>query len=140
MIKNICKVSIAAILCLIVIAFFCSSEAPVDYVTINYEKVELQKMIDDLETNALAAKDTYQNKYIEIYGEISTIDASGDYISLIPKGGFALDSILCSIRDKELLNFVRIHNSGECITVQGQITDVGEVFGFTMLAHNFIGE
>lgn len=141
MIKNLVKISIAIIVVIVLTCLFVSdTEEIIDYSTINYEKVELQKMIDDLETNALAAKDTYQNKYVEICGEISTIDASGDYISLIPKDGSALNSILCKIYDNELREFIMIHKKGDMITVQGQITDVGEVLGYVLRSHTFIGE
>ncbi len=141
MIKNLVKIGIAVIVVIVLICLFVSgTEEIIDYSTINYEKVELQKMIDDLETNALAAKDAYQNKYVEICGEISTIDASGDYISLIPKGGSALNSILCKIYDNELREFIMIHKKGDMITVQGQITDVGEVLGYVLRSHTFIGE
>lgn len=141
MIKNLVKIGIAVIVVIVLTCLFVSgTEEIIDYSTINYEKVELQKMIDDLEINALAAKDTYQNKYVEICGEISTIDASGDYISLIPKDDSALNSILCKIYDNELREFIMIHKKGDMITVQGQITDVGEVLGYVLRSHTFIGE
>ena len=142
MIRNIVKISIVAIFVIILICCIVSGgEEIIDYSNITYEQVELQTLFDDLDKNALAANKNYKNKYVEICGEISTIAASGDYISLrVPNAGFTLDSILCKIYNKELREFVMIHEEGDMITVQGQITDVGEVLGYVLRSHSFIGE
>ena len=49
-------------------------------------------------------------------------------------------AILCKIYNRELREFVMIHEEGDMITVQGQITDVGEVLGYVLRSHTFIGE
>ena len=111
MVKNLVKISIVAIFVIISICCIVSDgEKIIDYSNITYEQVELQTLFDDLDKNAFTAKENYKNKYVEICGEISTIDASGDYISLrVPDAGLTLDSILCKIYNKELREFVMIH-------------------------------
>ena len=142
MIRKIVKISIVAISVIILICCIVSGgEEIIDYSNITYEQVELQTLFDDLDKNALAANKNYKNKYVEICGEISTIDASGDYISLqVPNAGLTLDSILCKIYNKELREFIMIHEEGDMITVQGQITNVGEALGYVLRSHSFIGE
>lgn len=142
MVRDLAKIGIVVIFVIILICCIVSGgEENINYSNITYEQVKLQTLFDDLDKNAFAAKENYKNKYVEIYGEISTIDASGDYISLrVPDAGFTLDSILCKIYNRELREFIMVHKEGDMITVQGQITDVGEILGYVLRSHTFIGE
>lgn len=100
--------------------------------TIEYEKVEIQQMIDDLKANALKAEKTYNNKYVEITGVITNFDSNGSYINIeaVTAGDFNFDTISCSIKNDEQLNFLMEKSVGDTITVKGKITSVGEVLGY----------
>ncbi len=65
---------------------------------------------------------------MELTGELSVIDASGDYFSLAPMhDDFSFTNVLCYI-DDEHLDKVMEFTDGQEVTVTGTITDVGEIF------------
>ena len=45
-------------------------------------QVTAKQLVDELENNALAAKNKYDGKKVVVTGKLSNIDASGDYFSL----------------------------------------------------------
>lgn len=102
--------------------------------TIEYEKIEIQQMIDDLKANALKAEKTYNNKYVEITGVITNFDSNGSYINIesVTAGDFNFDTISCSIKNDEQLNLLMEKSVGDAITIKGKITSVGEVLGYSL--------
>ncbi len=96
-----------------------------------YLKVTAKKLIDDLDKNALTAKETYLNQYVEVSGLLETIDSSGKYISVTPDK-YSFSSIHCTIKSKDILEKIKKMSSGSKITVYGKITDIGEFLGYTM--------
>lgn len=101
---------------------------------IHHEKVDLQTMLDDLETNALRAKETYQDKYIEVAGEIRNFDSDGKYISIIPCGSSALliDSVMCYLTDASHKDFLLEKSVGDVVTIRGKVFSIGEVLGYSI--------
>lgn len=102
--------------------------------SIQYEKVEIQQMFDDLNGNALKAENTYKNKYVEITGRITNFDSDGSYISIeaVNAGDFNLDTMLCYIKNDSQLNFLMEKSVGDIVTIKGKVTRVGEILGYSI--------
>ena len=100
---------------------------------ITYEKVDLQQMIDDLESNALRAEQNYQNKYIEVTGQISNFDSDGQYISIDPVGDeFNFTIVMCYIKNEDQKAFLLNKSTGDQITIKGKVKSIGEVLGYSI--------
>lgn len=99
--------------------------------TIEYTAVTVDQLEEALSNNAAAAKETYDNKYLEITGRLGTIDADLQYISLLSTTNeFDLVGVHCSIKNEEQKNIVKTLSKDDTITVKGKITNVGEVLGY----------
>lgn len=104
-----------------------------EVVEIVYTPCKVDEMMDMLEENALKAEKTYQDQHLEITGRLSVIDSDGSYISLYPLNDeWAFTGVQCFIQDDEQLNQVLEMKIGDTVTVKGQITNIGEVIGYTM--------
>ena len=68
---------------------------------------------------------------VELTGELSGINSSGDYITLV-SGDDALEfaGVLCYIKSDEQLDIIRSASVGDTLVIKGKITDVGEVLGY----------
>jgi hypothetical protein len=101
---------------------------------ITYEKVGADKLAADLKGNAMNASETYKGKYLEITGKLNVIDAQGSYISIVdPTDSFAIIGVTCYIKGNEdVKNQIKGLSIGDTVTVKGKITDVGEVFGYSL--------
>lgn len=100
---------------------------------IEYTAIDVDALNDALENNAAAAKDTYNKRYLEITGRLSNIDSDLSYISI----GSTTDewdfmTIQCFIKDQATKDIVKTLSKDDTIVVKGQITDVGEVLGYTL--------
>ena len=100
---------------------------------IEYTAIDVDTLNDELEKNAAAAKDNYNKKYLEITGELTTIDSDLSYITI----GSTTDewdfmTIQCYIKDQATKDVVKTLSTGDTIVVKGQITDVGEVLGYSL--------
>lgn len=102
---------------------------------VEYADITAKKLIDDLNKNALAAKDKYKGQYVAVSGLVSTIDSSGDYIAVAPDK-YSFNTIHCSIKSDAVLKKVMELSSGSKVTVYGKITDVGEVLGYYLDIHD----
>lgn len=94
--------------------------------------VTAEQMLSDLESNALAAANTYEGKRVTVTGTLSNIDASGSYFSL--KGSaddFAFTPVTIDI-DESHRDTVAAFTSDQEITVTGKVTSVGEVLGYSI--------
>ena len=98
---------------------------------IEYEEVTVAEMFEDLEGNALKAKEKYEGKYLEITGLLNTIDSGGDYIALYPEE-YSFSSVSCYIKNDEQKNQVANMSSGDTVTLRGKCTSVGEVMGYSL--------
>lgn len=109
-----------------------SAQKPKDEVV--YEKIDIQQLLDDLDANALKAEKTYQNKYVEVVGEITNFDSDGAYICIEPVNAddWNFETIMCKIKDDAQLDFLLEKNVGDKVTIKGQIVSIGEVLGYTI--------
>ena len=100
---------------------------------VDYEVVDLQQMMDELDANALKAEKDYQNKYIQITCKIAVFDSDGEYISVEPVGAdeWNLKTALCYIKTEEQLNFLLEKAIGDTITIKCKVKSIGEVFGYS---------
>ncbi len=98
---------------------------------IEYIKVSKEDLDEALENNAALARETYNNKYVEVTGKLGTIDSELKYLSLKSQTKeWDLKSIHCTIKNKEQKEIVKTLTRDQEITVKGKITDVGEVLGY----------
>ncbi|MBQ9023659.1 MAG: zinc ribbon domain-containing protein [Bacilli bacterium] len=102
------------------------SQEPIEYISLSVDDLE-----NALENNAAAAKDTYNNKYIQISGRLGTIDSDLKYISLLsPTDDWDILGIHCTLKTDAQREAVKTLSKDQSITVKGKITDVGEVLGY----------
>ena len=95
--------------------------------------VTAQKLIEDLEANALAASQTYKGKRVTVTGRLDNIDASGDYFTLRGTEEFSFTNVQVFI-DDDLEKTVSGFKADQEVTVTGEITDVGEIMGYEIKA------
>lgn len=102
--------------------------------TITYNKADLQEMFDDLEANALKAEKTYQDMYVEVEGKIANFDSDGSYISIEPVNAdeWNFTTATCYIKEDAQLDFLLEKAVGDTVTIQGQVTSIGEVLGYSI--------
>ena len=94
--------------------------------------VSADQLMNALDKNALNAAQTYEGMYVELTGELSTIDASGDYFSLIPANDdWAIIGVECFINEEQISQVSKF-TDGQKVTVIGTITDVGEILGYSL--------
>ena len=99
---------------------------------IHYEQYSVKQMLDDLNANALKAENTYNQKFVEITGELSVIDSAGKYISLNPENEFALIGVQCYIKNDAQKRQIMDMTVGDRVTLRGKIKHVGEVLGYSL--------
>lgn len=99
------------------------AEAPLD--------VTAQKLIEDLEGNALKASNEYKGKLVSVTGTVGTIDASGDYFTIEGTEDFSLTNVQVFI-DESHLDTVSEFTEGQDVTVVGTVSDVGEILGYSI--------
>jgi uncharacterized protein YdgA (DUF945 family) len=95
-------------------------------------QVTAKQLVDELETNALSAKTKYDGKRVVVTGKLSNIDASGDYFSLEGKQ-YSFVNIQIFI-DEKFIDTVSAFKKGQSVTVTGEVTDVGELLGYSIKA------
>ena len=102
--------------------------------SVEYEVVEIQKMIDDLEENALKAEKTYKNKNVQVKGKIANFDSSGTYITIeaVNADEWNFDTVMCYIKNDDQLDFLMEKAVGDVVTVKGKIFSVGEILGYSI--------
>jgi hypothetical protein len=108
-----------------------ATKAPAEPAT----EVTAQKLITDLEGNALNAKTTWEDERVKITGIVYNIDASGDYFSLRGDDEFSFTNVTVNI-DESLVGAVSAFTIGQEVTVTGKITGVGEILGYSVDAES----
>lgn len=96
-------------------------------------EVTAEQLITELESNALAAKNKWKDKKVVITGTLSNIDASGDYFSLKGNDDFSFINVQVFI-DDSLIETVSAFEKGQKVTVTGEISNVGEILGYSVKA------
>lgn len=122
---------IVLIVFVIIMLLLSGEEAP-DLDSIEYTKYTVDELEAILDENAAKAAEL-NGQYIELTGELTVIDSSGEYIGLYALDDvFDFEGVMCYITNDEQLAQVKEFKAGDKITVRGKITDVGEIFGFTI--------
>lgn len=79
------------------------------------------------------AEATYQDVYVEITGRLGNIDSDGKYIDLLPADDeWAFIGVQCYIENDEQKAQVMEMSIDDMVTLRGQITEVGEVLGYSL--------
>lgn len=94
-------------------------------------EVTAEQLLTELEGNALAAKNTWDNKLVTITGTLNNIDASGDYFTLRGNSEFSFINVQVFI-DDSFVGAVSAFTKGQTVTVTGEITGVGEILGYSV--------
>ncbi|MBQ9045334.1 MAG: zinc ribbon domain-containing protein [Oscillospiraceae bacterium] len=100
-----------------------------------YTVYDVTELFDALNSNAMKAQDTYKGEYVELHGFLGTIDSSGKYFGLAADENnyeYMFQEVLCYIKTDEQKQVLMEKNKGDAIVVRGQITDVGEVLGYSL--------
>lgn len=98
---------------------------------IEYTAVDVDTMMDDLQSNAMKAEDTYNDKYLEITGRLALIDSDGKYISVFSQSDeFAILGVQCFIKDEDAKAKVMDMSIGDTVTLKVHIKEVGEVMAY----------
>jgi hypothetical protein len=98
-------------------------------------KVTAEQLLTELEGNALAAKNTWDDKRVTITGTLDNIDASGDYFSLRGNNEYSFINVQVYI-DDSFVDAVSAFQKGQTVTVTGTITGVGEILGYSVDAES----
>ena len=99
--------------------------------TIEYLKVDIDDLENDLDNNAAAASEKYKGKYLEIVGKLGTIDSSLRYFIIkSTTNKWDIGGIHCNLRNSKTREIIKTLNRDQIISVKGQVTDVGEVLGY----------
>lgn len=110
-----------------------SGEDKVESEQIVYSQYDVSTLLTDLDENALKAAETYEGQYVSLTGEIGTIDSSGKYIDLFPTDDeWAIIGVQCYITNEEQKAAIMELSTGDTVTVEGKITSVGEVLGYSL--------
>lgn len=110
-----------------------SGEDKVEPEQIVYSQYDVSTLLTDLDENALKAAETYEGQYVSLTGEIGTIDSSGKYIDLFPTDDeWAIIGVQCYITNEEQKAAIMELSTGDTVTVEGKITSVGEVLGYSL--------
>ncbi len=91
-----------------------------------YKSVTVDKLFEDLESNALIAEDEYKGKYVAVTGRLSIIET--DYISLMKFNNEILcfDSVNCYFTKDEQKNVIKEMNKGDIVTIKGKIKKISK--------------
>ena len=142
--KRIWFIVLAIILLMIIVKSLGGNNSPTNEATkketngtqtnpTEYTAVDAGQLLTDLDDNALQAERNYKNKNVELTGKVDVIDSSGKYISVVgPNDDFALISITCYLQNDEQRDIVAGIKKGQVVNVKGQVTDVGEVMGYSV--------
>jgi len=98
-------------------------------------QVTAEQLLTELEGNALAAKNSWNGKRVTITGKLDNIDASGDYFSLRGNNEYSFINVQVYI-DDSFVDAVSAFKKGQTVTVTGEITDVGEIMGYSVKAQS----
>lgn len=97
---------------------------------VTYTAIDMNTLMNDLESNPASAKNKYEDQYFEVTGYVDVIDADGKYFSIRDDNEYSIINLQVSV-DKEDKDFINNLQIGEQITIKVKITDVGEVLGYS---------
>ena len=104
-------------------------------VPVEYTHYRVEELFEALKNNALKAKDTYLNQYVELEGYLSNIDSDGKYISIgagKDNYDYLFQSVQCYIKNDEQKAAVMEMSIDDPVIIRGKIKMVGEVLGYSL--------
>lgn len=102
---------------------------------VEYTAYDVTELFDALKENPAKAQKTFKGQYVELTGYLDVIDSDGSYFSLGANPGdysYIFQSIHCKIKNDDQLNLIMELKKGDSMIVRGEITDVGEILGYTL--------
>lgn len=124
------------VLIIAMLAIGSSGSDDTDAEVVEYVVTDIKTMADELENNALSAEETYSDAYLEITGVLEGVDSDGSYITVTHyQDQYGFDSIQCFVKDDAQLDVIKGMSVGDTVTVKGQISNIGELLGYTMDIH-----
>ena len=97
---------------------------------VTYTAIDMNTLMNDLESNPASAKNKYEDQYFEVTGYVDVIDSDGKYFSIRNDNEYSIIGLQVSV-DKEDKDFINNLQIGQQITIKVKITDVGEVLGYS---------
>ena len=97
---------------------------------VTYTAIDMNTLMNDLESNPASAKNKYEDQYFEVTGYVDVIDSDGKYFSVRDDNEYSIVGLQVSV-DKEDKDFINNLQIGQQITIKVKITDVGEVLGYS---------
>ena len=95
-----------------------------------YTTIDMNTLMNDLESNPASAKNKYEDQYFEVTGYVNVIDADGKYFSVRDDNEYSIIDLQVSV-DKEDKDFINNLQIGQQITIKVKITDVGEILAYS---------
>lgn len=108
---------------------------PTPDLPVSYTHYNVTDLFDALSANALKAEKTFQDQYVELEGYLSVIDSDGKYIGIGAKSTdyeYLLQSVTCYVKNSTQLEQILDMSIGDPIVVRGQVTEIGEVLGYSL--------
>lgn len=100
---------------------------------IEFKKYTVRELLDQLDENAMAAKEDHEGEYVVITGKVEKIDASGKYVTIAATDDdWGFETIQCSIETDEQKEQLKKLKKGQTVSIKGKITLVGEILGYSM--------
>ena len=131
--KRLWFIILTVVIIMCVVGAAGSGEDKVEPEQIVYSQYDVSALLTDLDENALKASETYEGQYVSLTGKIGTIDSSGKYIDLLPiDDEWTIIGIQCYITNDEQKAAIMELSTGDTVTVEGKITSVGEVLGYSL--------
>lgn len=96
---------------------------------IEYTPVDIDTLLKDYTDNAAKAKNTWQDKYIELTGWFDSADEDGTYFTMISTDdNYWLQEVKCLIGSDEQLNKMFEKKEKDIVVIKGQVKSLGEPF------------
>lgn len=107
--------------------------------SIAYNSYTVAALLDDLESNAMRAKEDHDDELMQIEGYIDYFDASGGYVTVKAEpSDWAFENIWCDISTDAQREILKDYSVNDCVCLQGKITTVGEIVGYHMDIHRVL--
>lgn len=110
---------------------------------IEYTSYDVTELFDDINNNALDAEKKHQDEYVEITGYLGTIDSDGNYFGIEADPDnydYMFQNVQVTMTDDSQVEYLSGLSKGDQITVRGQITQIGEVLGYTLDMDEWVTE
>ena len=122
--KKVLKVVLILVVAFFVVDFFLSDPSYVPEDEREYIEVTVDQLYEELSDNALKAKDTYTDAYVEVTGRMRVIDSDGKSVTIYPLEYDTIDGIHCDLSSDDQREKVKEYSAGDTVSIKGKITEV----------------